>query len=467
MIASSAQIDAWLGTGAAGATAGPPSVMTGVSTDSRTLAPGALYVALRGERFDGHAFVDQAISRGAAGLVLERAPAQATGVPTWLVADTRAALARLAAAWRARFTIPLVAVLGSNGKTTVKEMLVAVLREAFGHDAVLGTRGNLNNDIGVPLTLFELRDTHRAAVLELGTNHPGEIDALARMAAPTVALVNNAQREHQEFLDGVEGSARENGAALERLPADGIAIWPGDDPCAPIWRAQAGGRQALCFGLRGRESAGVPQALDVHAAPESDPHDFEAVIGGKAVRLRLDAEGAHNVRNALAAATAAHALGVAAPAIAAGLAAFHPVAGRLRRRRAVGGAAVIDDTYNANPDSVLAAIEVLAACAPPRLLVLGDMGEVGPRGPEFHAEVGRRARQRGIERLFAFGPAGAATSQAFGDGGLHCADIGALVDRVRECATPAATVLVKGSRSMRMERVVHALCGDAAPSGGH
>lgn len=440
------------------------TVITGVSTDTRTVAAGELFVALRGERFDGHAFVPQARSAGAAASLVDHWPLASVpaddgvqaGMPALVVEDTLAALGELAQAWRARFALPVIAVAGSNGKTTVKEMVASILAAAHGEAARLATRGNLNNEIGVPLTVFRLRSSHRAAVLELGMNHPGEIARLARIARPTVALVNNAQREHQEFMQSVEAVARENGAVIEALAADGVAVFPGDDAHAEVWRALAGPRRRVEFGLDAR--------LDVSAAPDARPEGFEMRLpGGVAIQVALSIDGSHNVRNALAAAAAAHAAGIASADIAAGLAAFRPVAGRLVRGRAAGGAALIDDTYNANPDSVRAAIDVLHAHPGTGVLVLGDMGEVGERGPEFHREVGAYARERGVSHLLAMGPLAREAVAAFGTGAEHFDDVAPLAARAASLARPGATVLVKGSRFMRMERVVAAL----AVQGGH
>ncbi len=426
----------------------------GVSTDTRGVAPGDLFVALRGERFDAHDFLAQAQAGGAAAVVFERWKA-GIRLPAIRVDDTRRALGEIGRGWRARFDLPLVAVAGANGKTTVKEMISAILAEHFGEAQRLATRGNLNNDIGVPLTLLRLRPAHRAAVVELGTNHPGEIAWLAGVARPTVALVTNAQREHQEFLQGVEGSARENGAAIAALGADGVAVYPGDDPQAPVWRELAGARRRVEFGLDEDVRARYP----VRAAPDARPERFELDLAGRRVEVRLAIDGAHNVRNALAAAACGHALGIDASAIAAGLARFRPAMGRLARLRGAGGMVLIDDSYNANPDSVRAAIDALAACAGRRVLVLGDMGEVGAQGPQYHHEVGAYARERGIGRLLALGEASRDSVRAFGPDGEHFDAVEALVERARALSGADTTMLVKGSRFMKMERVVAALAG--------
>jgi UDP-N-acetylmuramoyl-tripeptide--D-alanyl-D-alanine ligase len=432
--------------------------LIGVSTDTRSVGPGQLFVALRGERFDAHAFIGQAVASGAAALLVDHWT-EACRAPALWVTDTRRALGEIAAGWRRQFSLPVIAVTGSNGKTTVKEMIAAILAEQHGPAHRLATRGNLNNDIGVPQTVFELRDTHRSAVIELGMNQPGEIAWLAHIAQPCVSLVNNAQREHQEFMHTVEATARENGAALAALPADGTAVFPGDDVHTPIWQALSGPRRCIAFGMNAQCS--------VHASPDAQPADFEVVLPGERIRVSLAIDGQHNVRNALAAAACCHAIGVPGEVIARGLAAFRPAAGRLRRLQAVSGAALIDDSYNANPDSVRAAIDVLAACHAPRILVLGDMAEVGDQGPQFHAEVGAYARERGLEHLLACGQASRGTAAAFGGHGEFFETVEQAGERAMALASPTATVLVKGSRSMRMERIVHQLAATGTEVGGH
>ncbi len=427
---------------------------TRVSTDSRSIASGALFVALRGERFDGHDHAAQAVAGGAVALLVDRV--LDLPVPQVVVADTRRALGLAAAAWRARFDIPLIAVTGSNGKTTVTQMIAAILAQAHGEKRRLATRGNLNNDIGLPLMLFELTAQHRVAVLELGMNHPGEIATLAQLAKPTVAVVNNAQREHQEFMATVEATAIENGAAIDALPADGVAVFPADDACVAIWRHQAGTRRVLDFARHAEATV----TAEVEPADDGDLLSIACPAG--LIDTQLQVTGAHNVHNALAAAAAAIAVGIAPADITAGLAAFKPVSGRGVRTRLPSGALLIDDTYNANPDSVRAAIDLLASMAPPRVLVLGDMGEVGDQGPAFHREVGEYAAARGIDVLLAHGAAARDSAAAFGPQGRHLAAIEPLIETVRSVARGNATVLVKGSRFMRMERVVQALLDPAA-----
>jgi UDP-N-acetylmuramoyl-tripeptide--D-alanyl-D-alanine ligase len=426
-------------------------VFTRVHSDTRTLKPGDLFVALRGERFDGNDFLLQACAAGAVGAIAERG--LSSELPGLLVTDALAALQQLAGAWRARFHLPLVAVTGSNGKTTVTQMTAAILRAWLG-DGALATQGNLNNHIGVPLTLLRLRQDdqvfHRAAVLELGMNHPGEIALLAHLAMPTVALINNAQREHQEFLDGVEAVAQENGSVIAALPASGTVIVPAHDAFTPLWRRLAGSRKVMTFALdASADVSGSGLWLVDEAAWELT---LNTPLGLAAVRLRQ--AGRHNLANALAATACALAVGAPLDAVVRGLEAFEPVSGRSRTLTITQhghAATLIDDAYNANPDSVLAAIDLLAALPGPRWLILGDMGEVGARGPAFHAEVGAHARARGIETLWTAGTLAAAAGAA-----RHFAGTAELIAALGE-GPDAATLLVKGSRFMKMEQVVAAL----------
>jgi len=435
----------------------PSSRFSSVCIDSRQLQPGCLFVALRGERFDGHDFVADAARSGATVALVERSvPATLTQV---VVTDTRRTLGLAAAAWRARFSLPLIAVTGSNGKTTVTQMLASILARAFGPARRLATRGNLNNEIGLPLTLFELAANHKAAVLELGMNHPGEIAYLAQLAQPTVTVVNNAQREHQEFMVSVEATAHENGAAIAALPPDGVAVFPADDACAPIWRQLAGTRRVIDFARAAYATVTAEYEL------QADGSALEIATPAGLIKTRIAAAGAHNVHNALAATAAALAVNVAPSAIATGLAMFSAVGGRGVRVRCPSGAELIDDSYNANPDSVRAAIDLLVSMPAPRVLVLGDMGEVGDRGKEYHREVGAYAKTRGVETLLAMGAATRHACAAFGAGAEHFSDVDVLVERSRQFAQPGTTLLVKGSRFMRMERVAAAL--GAATAGAH
>jgi UDP-N-acetylmuramoyl-tripeptide--D-alanyl-D-alanine ligase len=432
-----------------------------VHSDTRTLQHGDLFVALKGDRFDANTFLGQAQHAGAvAALCSDEAALRASGLSGLVVADGKAGLGQLATGWRARHKLPLIAVTGSNGKTTVTQMTAAILR-AWKPQATLATEGNFNNDIGVPLTLLRLRGTHQLAVVELGMNHPGEIAGLAAMAQPTVALVNNAQREHLEFMATIEAVARENGSVIASLGPSGTAVFPADDAYSGLWHELADARAQLTFAI-----TDDPTAADLScSAPvwTGEGWTIQARTPAGALNYHLRVAGLHNVKNSLAAAACALAAGVPLSHIARGLEAFEPVKGRSRAMAlplAGRTLTLVDDSYNANPDSVRAAIDVLAGLPGPRLLVLGDMGEVGNEGPRFHAEVGAYARERGIEQLHALGEQ-TANSVAQFPGGQHHGDIEALKAAVLAALPGTASVLVKGSRFMRMERVVQAVSAHA------
>lgn len=426
-----------------------------VHTDTRSLQAGDLFVALKGEHFDAHEFLVQAKARGAVAAIAQQGLLDA-GLPGLEVADAKLALGQLGGRWRSQFSLPLIAVAGSNGKTTVTQMIAAVLR-AWKPSEAFATEGNLNNDIGVPLTLLRLRASHRVGVVELGMNHPGEIAYLAALTQPTVALVNNAQREHLEFMATVEAVARENGSVLQSLDSDGIAVFPADDDYTALWRGLAGSRKVLTFSLTGSADVTASARWDgdcwrVAAQTPAGPLEFSLHIAGR-----------HNVKNALAAAACALATGVPLSFIAAGLSAFAPVKGRSRAvpvHLKTHVLTLIDDSYNSNPDSMRAAIDVLADLPGPRLLVMGDMGEVGSQGPQFHDEAGRHARALGIEKLFTLGDQSQEAATAFGEG-RHFSDMAELAAAVVAELPHAGSVLVKGSRFMKMERVVQAVTAAA------
>ena len=430
-----------------------------VHTDSRSLRSGDVFVALRGERFDGNQFIAQAKAQGAVAVVCEasgEAEAVAQGLPALVVPDARLALGELAAGWRAQFDLPVIAVTGSNGKTTVTQMIAAILRAHVGVDA-LSTQGNLNNDIGVPLTLLNLRTHHRMAVVELGMNHPGEIAYLARLAKPTVALVNNAQREHQEFMGTVEAVALENGAALLSLPSRGVAVYPADESYTLVWQNQSGARAQHTFAMGHGDGVADVRAAVVVWQSGAWQFTLKTPVGTAPVRLHI--AGRHNVKNALAASACALAAGVPLEAVAQGLQAFEPVKGRSRAlllHTPAGEITLVDDTYNANPDSVRAAIDVLTELPSPRLLVLGDMGEVGDQGPAFHAEVGAYAAECGIEAVYTLGDLCLHAGQAFG-AAHHFDNMDSLLAALAQHAVQFQSIVVKGSRFMKMERVVEAL----------
>jgi UDP-N-acetylmuramoyl-tripeptide--D-alanyl-D-alanine ligase len=437
-----------------GRASGANPAFSGVSTDSRAVAPGDLFVALAGERFDGHDYVAEALRRGAAAALVSRPVGAAGDFPQVLVADTKAGLGRLAAAWRARFSLPVAALTGSNGKTTVKEMVAAILAaHCGGRGDVLATEGNLNNDIGLPLMLLRLRDHHRFGVFEMGMNHAGEIDYLARLAAPGVALVNNAQRAHVGLLGSVEAIARAKGEIYGGLAPGGIALVNADDAYAGYWRGLADGRRVVTFGMTA--------SSDVRGTP-GEGAQLRLVTPVEAFAVTLQVPGEHNARNAIAACALAFALDIPWQAIQTGLEAFTGARGRLERKRAAGGATLFDDTYNANPDSMRAAIRVLAAEPGRRVFVMGDMGELGGGEGALHAEIGEFARGAGIDRLLALGPQSRRAVEAFGAGAAHFEDLESLVAAAQAEALAGVAVLVKGSRFMRMERVVERLAAEVS-----
>lgn len=429
---------------------GTDVTVDGVLTDTRAIAQGTLFVALAGERFDAHDFLEQAVAAGAAALLVADATRVPAGVPAVVVDHTRLALGRLAAAWRARFTLPVIAVTGSNGKTTTKEMIAAILKAAYGA-AVLSTRGNLNNDIGLPLTLLGLSPAHQAAVIEMGMNRPGEIAYLAPLGAPTVALVTNAQRAHLEGMGDLDEVAREKGSIFSGLPADGVAVINADDAYADAWRGMAAGRPVRTFAID--HAADVRATVRQHGLEMA--LDLQAPEGEAAIVLRVP--GRHNARNAVAAAAACLAAGVPLTAVVAGLEGFAGVKGRLQRRVGKSGAEILDDTYNANPDSVRAGIDVLATTIGRKILVLGDMGEIGEASGQYHDEIGGYAKSQGVNLLFALGEATKAAVRNFGEGARHFCHVDKLIAALDKEAGPETTVLVKGSRFMKMERVADAL----------
>jgi len=432
-----------------------------VSTDTRSLQAGALFVALHGPNFDAHDFLESAREQGAVAAMVSR-PA-ATALPVIQVDDTRLALGLIAAAWRARRTIPLIGVTGSNGKTTVKEMIAAILAR---RGAVLATQGNLNNDIGVPLTLLKLRDAHRYAVIEMGANHPGEIAYVASLARPTVAVITNAGAAHLEGFGSVEGVARAKGELFQALDENGVAVLNADDRYAALWSDLIGARRTVRFGME--------QAAEVSVLPGTERMEIgdelmmrftlRTPAGNIPVRLQLC--GRHNVINACAAAAAALAAGADGEDIQQGLAGLQAVKGRLQLKLAAPGVRILDDTYNANPTSLRAALQVLAVAEGKKILLLGDMGELGAGAEDMHAEMGEEVRAAGVEQLFTVGVLTRHTAQRFGAGARHFATREDLIAAARlalsGATTQPITVLVKGSRRMQMERVVEALLAPAA-----
>jgi len=456
-----------------------------IQLDSRNVQAGDLFIALKGERFDAHDFL-QDISKveGVCALIKEsaRESALALSLDAVCVEDTLSGLGQLSAAWRLKHLVPLIAVTGSNGKTTVTQMIASVLREHAGEDA-LATAGNLNNNIGVPQTLLRLRAHHTCAVVELGMNHPGEIAYLSDLAQPSVALVNNAQREHQEFMSSVKAVAVENAQVINALPNGGIAVFPHEDEYSALWASMCEQKKYLTFST-GQVFEKSPTSFNLAAKREPDVYllsaEFSAAVWSIKVKTplgivetKLHIAGQHNVKNALAAISACTALGVPLSEISKGLECFEPVKGRsrlLELKMSDRDIFVVDDTYNANPDSVLAAIDVLSSMSAPRLLVLGDMGEVGSKGPEYHSEVGAYAASKGITALYGLGELTQHSINAFNDFnmlgkrnaqdqhvGLHFDSMQALCEQTKNASQSYASLLVKGSRFMKMENFVNEL----------
>lgn len=450
---------------AIGAQASGPNVpFLGVSTDSRNVTQGDLFIALKGERFDGHEYIRTALSFGAVAAMVDQSwPDQDLGLPLLRVDNTRLALGRLAQAWRTMNNTPLVAITGSNGKTTLKEMVAAILRaelwddgQSQGQEALLATEGNLNNDIGVPLTLLKLRRRHRFAVIEMGMNHPGEIEYLSHMANPDVAVITNAQRAHLGLLGTIEGVAHAKGEIFSGLRSNGIAIINADDPHAYVWRELTLNHKRMEFALS------QPAAITAHYSLTTFGSHIDCSTPIGEITTQLQVPGTHNVRNALAACAVAVAFGVKPVSVSAGLRAFAGVKGRMQRKTGANGALLIDDTYNANPDSAMAALDVLAQVQGTKIFVLGDMGEIGPDGSVLHAAIGQYAQEVGVDRLFSLGELSHQAAAKFGNGSALFVRAEDLIANLRPLLKSGVTVLVKGSRFMHMERVVNALAGETA-----
>jgi len=428
-----------------------------VSSDSRTLPSGALFVALRGPNFDGAQFVDAAAARGAVAALVERPVA--APIAQIVVKDSLAALQRLAAAWRAGFDIPVVGVAGSNGKTTAKEMTAAILGQ---RGPCMATRGNLNNHIGVPLTLMRLDAGHRSAVVEMGANRIGDVAELVAFVRPTVGLITNAGAEHLEGFGDLAGVAKGEGEMVAGLDPEATAIINADDAYADYWRSVAGAGRVVSFGL-GTTSGPSPDFSAVESEQRIEDGAFairftlRCPLGDRPILLH--AGGTHNIVNALAAAAAATAAGASLEDVVAGLAGFRAVAGRLQLKAGMRGSWIIDDSYNANPSSVRAGLEVLRNLPGPTWLVLADMAELGEQSALSHAEMGVAARECGVRRLFATGEHSARAVASFGAGAHWFADVDSLIAGVQSEITEGVTVLVKGSRVNRLERVVRALTG--------
>ena len=444
-----------------------------VGTDSRQIDSKELFIALAGERFDAHDFLSDVAKAGAAAVLISNKDRCPTNLPAIFVADTRISLGVFAKAWRTNHLIPLALVTGSNGKTTVKEMIASIFKAAAGEQHTLVTKGNLNNDIGLPLTLLKLRSTDRLAVVELGMNHPGETAQLANIAQANIALINNAQREHQEFMATVAAVAQEHSNAISTLPNNGIAVFPADSEFAGVWHEAAAGRKVIDFILLSGKT--TLQAAVMGRLLSNGHVQVQTELGS--IEVQLNALGSHNARNALAASAVAVAAGVSLEKIKQGLESFAPVNGRMQAKKIDPNHTLIDDSYNANPDSVRAAIDALKQSGNISWLVLGDMGEVGNQGPEFHREVGAYAAEQGVTKLFALGEQCQFAIQGFNDvkkngasstSAKHFFEMDSLILQLRDALHAQSTgsnehlnILVKGSRFMRMERVVQALLEEA------
>lgn len=438
----------------------PDCCFRAVSTDSRTLQEGELFVALVGEHFNGHDFIE-AVATRAGGLVVTR-PNKSVALPQWVVSDTTVALGQLARLNRDRFTGPVVALTGSSGKTSVKEMIAAILGQC---GPTLATRGNLNNHIGVPKTLFELADEHRYAVIEMGASGPGEIAYLCEIAAPTIALVNNVMAAHMEGFGSEAAIADTKGAIYSGLGHSGTAVINIDERWARKWQEMAGRAKRLGYSLR--DAGADVSAADIHAEAGVGTR-FKLRVGDESRELFVQMPGEHNIANALAAAACAWAAGAGIDQIAAGLEAVRAVKGRMEVKQGSAGALVIDDSYNANPGSVRAAIGVLAQRPGKRILVLGDMAELGAASNRYHREVGHHAREQGIDALFTCGRYAEHTARGFGDATRQFDSKQVLAAALVTELDDKTTVLVKGSRSSAMEEVVAAITGgngDASMAG--
>jgi UDP-N-acetylmuramoyl-tripeptide--D-alanyl-D-alanine ligase len=430
---------------------GPTQQFTSVSTDTRTLQPGALYVALLGDNFDGHRFIAQAIAAGAVGVLVSQPVESNTEVTVMHVADTLVALQQMAHASRLAFNGPVIAVTGSNGKTTTKEMIAAVLRAHYGADAVLATSGNLNNHIGVPLTLLARKSSHTVAVVEMGMNHFGEIALLTKLTEPTIAVITNAAPAHLEGVGSLAGVAAAKGEIFSGLRAGGVAVLNADDYFLPHWQVLNRARNVTTFAVATHANVTGKFAL------VPGQMFLKSVDNTSTVKIQLPIEGEHNVSNALAAAAVARTLGIADATVKLGLEATVNVSGRLTSRPFINGSTLIDDSYNANPASVRAAAQVLVAHVTPRYLVLGDMGELGSTTDQLHESLAADLSKLPLDGVFTLGPKMKRVAHIFGSHGHAFDDVNPLAESLYPRLTAGATLLVKGSRSMATERVIEKL----------
>lgn len=426
-------------------------LVAGVSIDTRTLVPGNLYIAIKGSHFDGHDFIAAAEQSGAAALLV--AEKVASGLPQIRVNDTRLALANLAGYWRQQLPVKIAGVTGSNGKTTVKEMIAAILST---QGNTLFTQGNLNNDIGVPLTLLKLDASHRYAVIEMGANHPGEIAYTSRLAQADVSVINNVGAAHIEGFGDLNGVAKTKGEIIENLGPQGVAILNRDDAFYDFWLKLADSRRSVSFGLNARADV---RAEDIATSIENQAFvtRFSLKTADAELAVQLNLAGEHNVKNALAAAAVALQLGVSFADIQRGLQQVKPVTGRVQPLKGRKGNIVIDDTYNANPASLSAALDVLGLANDPAWLVLGAFGELGIDSPAIHRQMGERIKASPVQRLFATGELARHSVEAFGSGGQFFDTQDQLIAALKQAITGTETILVKGSRAQKMENVVAAL----------
>lgn len=423
---------------------------SGCATDTRQPMYGALFIALRGENFDGHKFLEAAQAQGAVAALVDRPVS--TSLPTLTVGDTRHALGSIAAYWRQQHTAPIVAVTGSNGKTTVKEMLFAILSQ---RGETLATQGNLNNDLGLPLTLCELEPQHEYAVVEMGANHVGEINYLTHIAEPDIAIITQCAPAHLEGFGSIEAVARTKGEIFSGLNAQGTAIINADDTYYELWKTLATPHKVLRFAL---EAEAEVYATDIIMHETGSNFTLNTPYGSTSISLNV--LGKHNIMNALAASAAAIACHTPLAVIQTGLAAMSAVKGRLNVKQGKHHSIVLDDTYNANPTSLRAGLQVLQQYDQPRWLILGDMFELGEDSQQLHQEIGEYAKELGIEQVWTLGEHSQASSQNWGEKGRHFTDQAQLIDELLDAIKQPTALLIKGSRGMRMEQVVKALCGE-------
>lgn len=425
---------------------------TRVNTDSRTLAEGELFIALRGERFDAHDFIHDAVAKKPCGLVVERFFPDIK-LPQLVVSDSLLALGQIAALNRSLFLRPIIAITGSSGKTTVKTLLAGILAECGSTHA---TKGNFNNHIGVPLTLLQLEAHHEFAVIEMGASGPAEIEYLCSLAKPQITMINNVMAAHIQGFGSLQGVARAKGEIYAALPTTGTAVVNIDDRFAPEWLAQLNNRRVIRVSYQNRDADCFAQDIE----PSANSIEFAINLHGASTQVSVNAQGEHNVRNALMAAACASAVGANLQQIKQGLASFAPVAGRMSRHVGINNVQIIDDSYNANPGSVRAAIDVLAQ-KPQGILVLGDLGELGPEAPQLHTELGEYARAKKIAQLLTVGKLSENAARSFGEGARHFADQSSLIEYLKKIANKDTTMLIKGSRSAAMDLVVRQLCDSA------